>query len=400
MDERSHLPRSPARSMRWLPDPRTFEVHRPSQSRKGRRILLLGLLIAVLCLIAARLLPLDRVSRSTLEPMGGVTQPNPLPQDLQVSPSPSPSPALAPDDDPAPQASVPLLRSDDVNLSFARRAGLHRTENPLQLTASVGYAVDASSGEVLYARNDQAVLPIASLTKLVTAMVLLDQGVSLHKRITISADDVDRLRNSRSRLPVGTRLTRNVALRLALMSSENRAAHALGRTFPGGLDEFVRQMNLKAKEILALDATFVDPTGLSNANQATARDVASIVAAASNYPLIRGYSTTKRYLARFGKRTLTYLNSNRLLRNDRWPVKVQKTGYIVEAGQCLTLMLQVASRSVIVVLLDAGSIQHRSEDARKLRRWLSINRTPLRSAPSTPIPVPAVTLEPVNTTIP
>lgn len=392
MNERSHFSRPLARSMRWLPDPATFEVHRPSRSRRGRRVLLLGLLIAVLFLVAAWLFPLDRVSSSAPASMG-TTHPNRLPRNLQVTPTSM----LAPDDDPAPQASVPALLSDDTNLSFARRSDLHRAANPLQLTASVGFAVDASSGEVLYARNDQAVLPIASLTKLVTAMVLLDEGVSLRRRITIAAEDVDHLRNSRSRLPVGTRLTRDVALRLALMSSENRAAHALGRTFPGGLDEFVRQMNLKAKEILALHATFVDPTGLSNANQATARDVASIVAAASRYSLIRRYSTTKRYFASFGKRKLTYLNSNRLVRYDRWPIKLQKTGYIVEAGQCLTLMLQVAGRSVIVVLLDAGSIQHRSEDARKLRRWISANRTSLRPDPSTPMVLPALTLAPVIT---
>lgn len=371
MDKLGQFSRLPASSMRWLPDPATFEVHRSARPRRGRRILLLALLIAVLCLVVARLLPLERVSPAAPAPLA-LTQPNPLPRAPEVSPDA----ALSPDDDPAPPNLVPVLRSEDINLSFARRAGLHRAENPLQLTASVAYAVDARSKEVLYARNDSAVLPVASLTKLLTAMVVLDAGVSLQRRITIAAEDVDRLRHSRSRLPVGTQLTRDVALRLALMSSENRAAHALGRTFPGGLDEFVRRMNAKAKEILALHATFVDPTGLSNANQATARDVASIVAAASSYRLIRQYSTTKRYLARFGKRTLTYLNSNRLVRYDRWPMKLQKTGYIVEAGQCLALRLQMASRSVIVVLLDAGSVQHRSEDARKLRRWISDHPKP------------------------
>lgn len=288
----------------------------------------------------------------------------------QVTASGPERPALELSHESDPQATVPQLLSDNKNLSFARRAGLHRAENPLQLTASTAYVADAKSGEVLYARNERMILPIASLTKLVTAMVLLDSGVSLNKRITITSDDVDRLRHSRSRLPVGTPLTRGVALRLALMSSENRAAHAIGRTFPGGMLEFVRRMNLKARQLKALHAKFVDPTGLSNANQATARDLASIVVGAANYRNIRRYSTTSRYVARFGKRQLTYLNSNRLVRYDRWPIALQKTGYIVEAGQCLAMMMRAAGRSVVVVLLDAGSIRHRSQDARKLRQWL------------------------------
>jgi len=358
--------------MRWLPDPATFEPHRPTRrARRRTRILLLALLLSVLVLAATGLLRRDRASSPP--PAAVVVAPQ-----QQPAPPPASAQELAPDDDPPSRASVPPLLSDDRNLSFARRAGLHREANPLQLTASVAYAVDAASGEVLYARNDLAILPIASLTKLVMAMVVLDSGASLDERITIADDDIDRQRHSRSRLAVGTQLTRAAALRLALMSSENRAAHALGRTFPGGLDEFVRRMNLKARELGALHATFVDPTGLSNANRAAAPDVALIVAAASKYQPIRQYSTTARYSGRFGNRQLTYLNSNRLVRQDRWPITLQKTGYIVEAGQCLALMTKVAGRSVIVVLLDAGSFAHRTEDARKLRKWLAARAAPSR----------------------
>ena len=369
--------------MRWLADPASFEPPRPARARRRTRILLLGLLLATLVLVAAGLLSRDRtVSPSPAEvavaPQSAQSQQQPQEQAQQPAPPLAPTEALAADDEPPPQASVPTLTSDDRNLSFARRAGLHRVANPLQLTASVAYAVDASSGEVLYARNDLAILPVASLTKLVMAMVVLDSGASLNERITIADADIDRQRHSRSRLAVGTQLTRATALRLALMSSENRAAHALGRTYPGGRDAFVQRMNLKARELGAVHATFVDPTGLSNANQATAQDVALIVAAASKYQPIRQYSTTARYSGRFGNRQLTYLNSNRLVRHDQWPITLQKTGYIVEAGQCLALMTKIAGRSVIVVLLDAGSFAHRIDDARKLRQWLAKRGAPGR----------------------
>ncbi|RYY92618.1 MAG: hypothetical protein EOO24_28640, partial [Comamonadaceae bacterium] len=174
----------------------------------------------------------------------------------------------------------------------------------------------------------------------------------------------------RSRLRVGTRLSRGEALRLALMSSENRAAHALARTFPGGMDDFVRRMNLKAQQVGAVHASFVDPTGLSNANRASARDVAALVTAAAGYPQIRTHSTTSSHQARLGGQRLTYLNSNRLVRHDRWQMQVQKTGYIVEAGFCLATTMQVAGRRVALVLLDAGSRGQRDEDARRLRRAL------------------------------
>ncbi|MGV3492877.1 MAG: D-alanyl-D-alanine carboxypeptidase family protein [Ramlibacter sp.] len=316
-----------------------------------------------------------------LQPPGEQAPGDPAAPSVAVLPRPE-APASAPaapqeeaaadEADGAPQgAYVPPLASDNTNLSYARRAGLHRAANPLRLTASAVAVLDARSGELLYGRNTQAILPIASLTKLLAGMVLLDAKVPLSQRIRITSDDVDTLRHSRSRLRVGTTLTRREALRLALMSSENRAAHALARTFPGGMEAFVAQMNRKAAELGMADAAFADPTGLSNANRATAQDVATMVVAASKYPLLRTFSTTERHQAVFGKRKLRYLNSNRLVRHTDWPILLQKTGYIVEAGQCMTMLTRVGGRDVVMVLLDAGSVTTRSEDARKLRRWVA-----------------------------
>ena len=266
------------------------------------------------------------------------------------------------------------------NISFGRLAGLHRAPNPLGLTASSVALVDTQNGELIYGRNEKALLPIASLTKLMTALVVLQSGVRLDEVIRISEDDVDRVRNSRSRLRPGTELTRAEALHLALMSSENRAAHALGRHHPGGLDAFVAAMNAQAGKLGLGQTSFADPTGLSNRNQSTASDVAKLVAAASRQPLLREYSTTPRYQAEFGKRRLQYLNSNRLVRNGKgWDIQMQKTGYISEAGQCLAMRTRVGERDVVMVLLDAGSKSDRSGDAERLRRWLA-NRTDMRVA--------------------
>lgn len=264
----------------------------------------------------------------------------------------------------------PALTSANSNLSFAHRAGLHQTPNPLGLSASAAMAVDRHSGRVLYARNEHAILPIASLTKLLSAMVVLDAKLPMKASLRITRDDVDQLRHSRSRLRVGTRLTRAEALRLALMSSENRAAHALARTYPGGVAEFVRAMNRKADEIGMTGSTFYDPTGLTNRNRATASDVVALASAATQYPTLRQYTTIRRHRAVFGQRRVKYLNSNRLVRYTQWPIKLQKTGYIVESGHCMVMVTRVEQRSVILVLLDSGSVNQAANDARKLRAWV------------------------------
>lgn len=256
-------------------------------------------------------------------------------------------------------------------LSFARAAGLHLAPDPLRLNSSVALVVDRDSGEVLVQKNAQAVLPIASLTKLMTSLVVLEAGQAMDEVLTIAAEDVDTERHSRSRLRVGTLLTREEALRLALMSSENRAAHALGRAYPGGLPKMVEAMNAKARQLGMKDSGFTDPTGLSNANKSTARDVALLVKAAAQNPLVARFSTTPQHLASLGGRSMQYVNSNRLVRNARagWDIELQKTGYIVEAGRCLTMLTEVAGRDLIMVLLDADSNRARMGDAERLRRW-------------------------------
>jgi D-alanyl-D-alanine endopeptidase (penicillin-binding protein 7) len=187
--------------------------------------------------------------------------------------------------------------------------------------------------------------------------------------LTITDDDVDNERHSRSRLRVGTKLTRAEALHLALMSSENRAAHALGRAYPGGLPRMVEAMNTRARALGMQNTTYVDPTGLSNRNRSTARDVALLVAQAARVPQLGEFSTDEDHVANFGGRSLQYRNSNRLVRAG-WDIELQKTGYIVEAGRCVTMLANVAGHELLMVLLDADSNGARLADAQKLRRWV------------------------------
>lgn len=254
--------------------------------------------------------------------------------------------------------------------SNAHAQGLDKHPDPLRLDASVALVMDAQEGKVLYAKNEQAVLPIASVTKLMTAVVTLEAKLKMDEMITITDEDVDNERHSRSRLRVGTTLSRDEALHLALMSSENRAAHALGRTYPGGLAAFVKAMNAKAKALGMTSTSYVDPTGLSSGNQSTAHDLAVLVGTAAKYPLLRQYSTTPQYLTRVGKSVLRYNNSNRLVKDSRWDIELQKTGYIIEAGHCVVMKTSVAGKNVVMVLLDADNNNRRNADAERLRRWL------------------------------
>jgi D-alanyl-D-alanine endopeptidase (penicillin-binding protein 7) len=257
-------------------------------------------------------------------------------------------------------------------LSFGRAAGLHLTPDPLRLSASAAIVLDQATGQVLAHKNEQAVLPMASLTKLMTALLVSEAKQPMDEVLTITEADVDNERHSRSRLKVGTQLTREEALHLALMSSENRAAHALGRTYPGGLEKMVAAMNARAQQLGMKNTTYVDPTGLSNRNQSTAHDLATLVAEVAKNPQLREFSTTPAHLANLGGRTLQYLNSNRLVRNQRagWDIELQKTGYIVEAGRCLTMLTKVGGHDLIMVLLDAESNGSRIADAQRMRRWV------------------------------
>jgi D-alanyl-D-alanine endopeptidase (penicillin-binding protein 7) len=254
--------------------------------------------------------------------------------------------------------------------SFGQMAGLHSASDPLELRSSVALVVDQDTQEVLFRKNDQAVLPIASLTKLMTGLVMAEAKLPLHEVITISQEDVDTEKGSSSRLAVGTQLSRGDLLHLALMSSENRAAHALGRTFPGGLSQFVSRMNERAQSLGMRDTRYVEPTGLSSRNQSSANDLALLVGAAYKEPLLRELSTSPGREVEIGRKTLQYNNTNRLVKSPDWDIGLQKTGYISEAGQCLVMQTKVAGRKLIMVFLDSAGKLSRIADAERVRRWL------------------------------
>jgi len=269
--------------------------------------------------------------------------------------------------------------------SFGQLAGLHAAQDPLDLKSSVALVIDQDTQEVLFSKNDAAVLPIASLTKLMTGVVLAEAGLDMGEPITISQDDVDTEKGSRSRLGVGTQLTRGELMLLALMSSENRAAHALGRTYPGGLQHFVQLMNSKANQLGMKSTRYVEPTGLSSNNQSSAQDLATLVAHASNNPLLRQLSTLPDSQIAVGEKTLNYVNTNRLTRNPEWEIGLQKTGYISEAGQCLVMQAKIAGRKLIMVFLDSAGKLSRIGDAERVRKWVENG-----SAVGTPVSVVAV----------
>jgi D-alanyl-D-alanine endopeptidase (penicillin-binding protein 7) len=214
------------------------------------------------------------------------------------------------------------------------------------------------------------VLPIASITKLMTGLVISEANLDLDETITITQDDVDTEKGSTSRLRVGASLTRGELMHLALMSSENRAAHALGRTYPGGMASFVHLMNAKAAQLGMRDTRYVEPTGLSSKNQSSAKDLATLVASAYNDPLLREYSTSTSHVVEVGRQTLRYNTTNRLVSNPNWDIGLQKTGYISEAGQCLVMQAKVGGRKLIMVFLDSAGKLSRIADAERVRRWV------------------------------
>jgi D-alanyl-D-alanine endopeptidase (penicillin-binding protein 7) len=257
-----------------------------------------------------------------------------------------------------------------VRVSYGQMAGLHATSDALDLHSSVALVVDQETKEVLYRKNDHAVLPIASLTKLMTGLVISEANLPMDERIAISQADVDTEKGSSSRLAVGTVLTRGELMHLSLMSSENRAAHALGRTFPGGLDVFVLRMNQRARMLGMSDTRYVEPTGLSSRNQSSAGDLAVLASAAYKDPMLREWSTSHGREVDVGRRTLQYNNTNRLVKSPQWDIGLQKTGYISEAGQCLVMQAQVAGRNLIMVFLDSAGKLSRIGDAERVRKWL------------------------------
>ena len=254
--------------------------------------------------------------------------------------------------------------------SIGAAIGLKATDDPLALHSSVAFVVDQDSGETLFEKNSQAVLPIASITKLMTALVTVDARLPLGEMIEVTDAEIDTEKHTRSRLAVGTRLTRGEMLHLALMASENRASHALGRTYPGGLPAFVAAMNAKARALGMHDTVYNDPTGLSSRNQSNARDLVKLMRVAYEHPIIREYSTASDLTVDTGHRVVTFRNTNRLVRENAWDIGMQKTGFINEAGNCLVMQARIDDRRVWVVLLDAHGGAARATDAWRLRRFI------------------------------
>lgn len=239
-----------------------------------------------------------------------------------------------------------------------------------RLASSAVAVIDQTTGDVLYEKNANAVVPIASITKLMTAMVALDAQPSLSEILTVGEADIDLLKGTHSRLSVGTQLSREEMLRLALMSSENRAASALSRHYPGGREAFVAAMNRKAQELGLSDTRFSDPTGLTAANVSSARDLVKMVDAAHQYPLIREFSTSEEHQVAVKGRAQTFRNTNVLVKNDTWHIGLSKTGYISEAGKCLVMQAWLNDKPTIIVLLDSWGKLTRIGDAQRIKRWI------------------------------
>ena len=280
--------------------------------------------------------------------------------------------------------SASRLRYESLRPSAGQIAGLRRTPDALELKSSAALVIDQETNQVLFSKNAGAILPIASLTKLMTAVVVAEAKLPFDELITVSQDDVDTEKGSRSRLRVGTQLSRSEMLHLALMASENRAAHALGRNFPGGSEAFVAAMNIKAQALGMADTKFVESTGLSSRNQSSARDLATLVRAAHEHPIIREMSISPRYQVEVGRRNLSFHNTNRLVSRSDWDIGLQKTGYIAEAGRCLVMQANMAGRPLIMIFLDSAGKYTRLGDAERVRRWV------IESSPW----VPAVSAEP------
>ncbi len=250
------------------------------------------------------------------------------------------------------------------------RAGLNKTDDPLSLRSSVAYVVDQNSAEVLFEKNANVALPIASITKLMTGMVVMEAKQDLDEVLRVTDADVDRLKYSSSRLPVGARMTRRELLHITLMSSENRAASALSRNYPGGIEAFVAAMNAKARQLGMMDTHYVDSSGLSSRNVSSARDLVKLVMAAHEDPLLREFSTTPKSTVKASGRTMHYANTNYLVSLPDWNIGLQKTGFINEAGRCLVMQAMIHGRNVVMVFLDSKGKMSRTADAGRIRRWI------------------------------
>jgi serine-type D-Ala-D-Ala endopeptidase (penicillin-binding protein 7) len=264
------------------------------------------------------------------------------------------------------------------------------------LRSSAALVLDATGSSVLYARRSDVPMPIASITKLMTSLVVMDAGQPLDEMIEISVEDASHRRGDVSRLTPGVELSRGDLMHLALMASENRAAHALGRSYPGGLEACVAAMNAKARELGMTSSRFVEPTGLSDENVASAEDLSKLVMAAAKVPAIREYSTDTSYEVQVGRRMLTYRSTDSLTSKPDWDIVVQKTGYIAHAGRCLVMQTVIEARTVVIVLLNSYGKRTRVADARRIRRWMESSehvrgRTESGSPAESASPAPAAT---------
>jgi D-alanyl-D-alanine endopeptidase (penicillin-binding protein 7) len=267
--------------------------------------------------------------------------------------------------------SVPVV---PAVVTVGELAGLNLTHDPMALRSNVALVLDQASSQVLFEKNADVALPIASVTKLMTALVVVEAGLDNNEILTITDDDIDREKHTGSRLRLGARLTRDDMLHIALMSSENRAASALGRHYPGGLPAFVNAMNAKAKLLGMKNTHYVDSTGLSRHNVSSAHDLAKLVVGAYQHELIRNYSTDSKYSVDAIGRQLEYGSSNRLIRNgagNDWEIGLQKTGFINEAGHCLVMQTKIDNRPIIMVFLDSKGKLSPVGDANRLRKWIA-----------------------------
>jgi D-alanyl-D-alanine endopeptidase (penicillin-binding protein 7) len=277
------------------------------------------------------------------------------------------------------QAAIPQGSLQKTHLKYSQRPAL----NEPVLRSSAALVLDTSNSSVLYSRRAAIAMPIASITKLMTALVVMDAGQPLDETLTVSPDDHSVGKPIVSRLTIGTQLSRADLMHLALMSSENRAAHTLGSNYPGGLAACVAAMNAKARELGMANARFVEPTGLSDENVASPEDLSKLVMAVAKVPAIREFSTDGDYVVQVGRRLVQFHNTDSLVNNADWNIVVQKTGYISRAGRCLVMQTVIDDRTLVIVLLNSFGKRTRVADARRVRRWVEATLLTHTSATAT-----------------
>ena len=275
-------------------------------------------------------------------------------------------------------------KNDPGRIAFkperAKPAAMSSADSAPRLHSSIALIYDQQTQSPLYTKNSDALTPIASITKLMTAMVVLDAQQPLNEEISIDAADIDTLKGTRSRLRIGMKFTRNELLKLALMASENRAANALARTFPGGYDAAISAMNVKAYRLGMRSTQFLDPAGLNSNNVSTAQDLVKMVVAARGYSLIHEYTTAASHsVDGWRGREMRFVNTNPLVKNASWDIGVSKTGYISEAGRCLVMEATINQRQVIIVLLDSWGKNSRIGDANRIKKWMESSNTHTRA---------------------